>query len=580
MDNLIEKLNSDYQQAWKWKLRRTSEWNENYTLYRDRGIIDRLLQRHSVNIPLMKGTIRTWLAQIDDAPDVVFEAQEEENKDQSIEIATQGEPTAKDKEIFLNEYWLKNSEDNKLVLKDIVDKKQVGLYGRSFKKLNVVDGKPYVEIIDPQDILIDRYTDPVDLDTAQFLIHIHIYRTLSEIESNPDYDKKAIKNLKDFYTSKQGLVKAEENRQSAQQQAQKMERMGVPDVANPMLGETYVEINEHYKKVWDKDNWKLHLMVKANNEILMDKPLEEVIGETKDRYWRDHYPFSSWTDDLERTDFWSDSIADIVRVPNKVLNVWFSQMIENRTLRSFGMNFYDASNENFVPQTFQPTPWGWYPVPGKPQDVFQKVDIPDLSNTIEEMTFLINLSEKATAITALQKGQAEPRQITLGEVKILEQKSQERIMTTAKFYRESWKDFAYKWLKLVEAQKDNLIAVKLYKKSVNGDVFEKEVSPTDWQTEAGYSVKVSSSTEQEKDQMNTIQRLNAVIAQIPNNQPLQKIYKRKLLELANLNPEEVKEVMDFENTTPTNEQPAGGQPMPVNDQPTNEQLTSEQPAQL
>lgn len=36
-------------------------------------------------------------------------------------------------------------------------------------------------------------------------------------------------------------------------------------------------------------------------------------------------------------------MADIVRVPNQILNVYFSQVIENGALRGYGMNFYDAT---------------------------------------------------------------------------------------------------------------------------------------------------------------------------------------------------------------------------------------------
>ena len=66
---LITKLNTNKDAAFKFQQRRHSDWNENYTLYRDKVIINRLTQRQSVNIPLIKETLRTILAQTDDAPD-------------------------------------------------------------------------------------------------------------------------------------------------------------------------------------------------------------------------------------------------------------------------------------------------------------------------------------------------------------------------------------------------------------------------------------------------------------------------------------------------------------------------------
>jgi len=532
---LITKLNTNKDAAFKFQQRRHSDWNENYTLYRDKVIINRLTQRQSVNIPLIKETLRTILAQTDDAPDLFFE-----------ELSND-----KQKEIFLNEYFLKNAQDNKLEIKDIVDKKQEYLYGRTFKKLNVVDGAPYVEILDPYDILVDRYADPADLDTAQFIIHQHIFRILREIENNPLYDQGAIAKLKIFYATKEGLIKSGENAQSLAEKNQRMETMGDVDITNPLLGEVYVELNEHYIKLWDeaKKKFEIHLVTTcsgAGTEILLDKPLEEIIGKTKDDYWQNHYPILSWADDVERSDIWSDGVADIVRTPNKILNAWFSQLVENRTLRNFGMNYYDSTLKGFVPPTFEPKPFGWYPLPGKPNEVFQKVDIPNLLESLDEMTFLIQLVEKAVGATANEKGVSEKKQITLGEVQIMLGKAMERMSEIAKFYKLSWKEFGEKWVKLVEAQNDNLQSVKLYKKSFKGNYFEKEISPNDWKSEVGYRVKVTSSAEQEQETIQVIQKLNAIIAQMPNNSPLLEIYHKKLLDLGGLNADEMREVLDYE----------------------------------
>jgi len=532
---LITKLNTNKDAAFKFQQRRHSDWNENYTLYRDKVIINRLTQRQSVNIPLIKETLRTILAQTDDAPDLFFE-----------ELSND-----KQKEIFLNEYFLKNAQDNKLEIKDIVDKKQEYLYGRTFKKLNVVDGAPYVEILDPYDILVDRYADPADLDTAQFIIHQHIFRTLREIENNPLYDQGAITKLKIFYATEGGLIKSGENAQSLAEKNQRMETMGDVDITNPLLGEVYVELNEHYIKLWDeaKKKFEIHLVTTcsgAGTEILLDKPLEEIIGKTKDDYWQNHYPILSWADDVERSDIWSDGVADIVRTPNKILNAWFSQLVENRTLRNFGMNYYDSTLKGFVPPTFEPKPFGWYPLPGKPNEVFQKVDIPNLLESLDEMTFLIQLVEKAVGATANEKGVSEKKQITLGEVQIMLGKAMERMSEIAKFYKLSWKEFGEKWVKLVEAQNDNLQSVKLYKKSFKGNYFEKEISPNDWKSEVGYRVKVTSSAEQEQETIQVIQKLNAIIAQMPNNSPLLEIYHKKLLDLGGLNADEMREVLDYE----------------------------------
>lgn len=533
-------LDNNRNSSYNWQQRRHVDWTENYQLYRDKVVVNRLTQRQSVNIPLMKETIKTILARTDDAPDLAFE-----------ELGNE-----KEKDIFINEYWKYCFDRTKLVLKDIVDKKQVGLYGRSWKKLNVVGGYFYTEILDPFDILIDRYVDPADIDTAGHLIHLHIYRTLKRLENNPFYDKAAIGRLKSFYATAKGIIKSAENIQSLAEKNERMQKMGVPDIDNPMVGETYVELNEHFIKVWDSSikGEVIYLVVKADNEILLSMPLEKAIGATRDHYWRNHYPLVSWADDIERTDFYSDGVGDTVRTPNKIANSWWSQLIENRTLRNFGMQYYDTKGGKFIPQTVDPIPFGWYGVPGNPNELIKRVDIENLSDTKEDLAFLISIVEKATAATAQEKGVSPKGQITLGEVKLISERSLERITSMAKFYRQSYKEYGEKWIKMIEANAGNLEAVKLYKKSAKGNFFEKTISPKDWKSELGYNVKVTSSAEQEKEGLDTIQKLDIIISKFQGNDPLMRIYQKKLLELGKLSPDEIREVMEYEKQKATQNQ--------------------------
>ncbi|PIQ28801.1 hypothetical protein COW64_02025 [bacterium (Candidatus Blackallbacteria) CG18_big_fil_WC_8_21_14_2_50_49_26] len=498
----------------------------------------------------MKETIRTWLAGIDDSPDIVFEDMSDirRTRFESGEEYLNKFGEIKEREIALNEYWIEFFRKQKVEIKDIVDKKQVGLYGRSFKKLNAIDGQPTLEILDPQDVLIDRYADPSDIDTAQFVFHIHIYRTLKSLEMNKNYDQEVVRQLKTFYATEQGLIKASENYRAAVERAEKLEKMGVPDIESPVLGETYVELNECYRKLQnEKENrQEIYLIGKVDEYILMKKPLEEAIGKTKDNYWRDHYPISTWADDVERTDIWSDALADTIRQICKVLNSWFSQLIENRTLRNFGMNYYDATEPKFIPQTFEPIPWGWYPIPGDPNKIIRRVDIPELKEGLPEMMYLTGIAERATAITAQEKGVSEKKQITLGEVKILAAKTQEKAIATAKFYRESWKDFCYRWSKFIEGQADNLEPIKLSKKSLAGKLYSRIIKPKNLVSEVNYQIKVFFSAEQEAKTLEDIQKMTAVSGQMPDNVPLRKIFQKKLLNMINLNPEDIKEILDFE----------------------------------
>lgn len=332
--------------------------------------------------------------------------------------------------------------------------------------------------------------------------------------------------------------------------------MGVPDMDAPLLGETYVELTMHFVfRSGEKVNGKvvddqIFVYVEAEERcILMKKPQEEIIGVTKDHYWRNHFRYNTWGDDIDKQDFWTDGIADIVRTPNKVLNSWFSQLVENRTLRNFGMHYYDSSLKanGFVPGTFEARPWGWYPVPGKPSDVLQKVDIPDLSESLDEMTYVTTMTEKATGATPGQQGINPPAGTPLGTTQIVEGEAKARTQGISKFYTFVWKKRGEKFLKLIEAGADKLDAVKIYKKGRNtDDVHAREIAPRDWMTKSGYQVQVWSQDEKDSKDMKNMEKLNAVIINMPDNPKLREIYQRKLLEFADLTPDEVTAVMEFE----------------------------------
>lgn len=544
-DPEIEILSLNKESGFNYRQRRQEEWKETYLLYRDNVLINRLTQRQSVNLPLMKMFIRTLLKDIDDMPLIEFE-----NLDNN-----------KDAEIFYNEYWKYVLEKNKMGLKDIADKKQVLLFGRSFTQMQIVDGEVKFTIIDPNDILVDRYADPTDLDTARFLIHTNIFVPLSSLENNPNYDQEKIKELKVWFASEKGLLKSQENEKVRREKEEKMAEMGVPDVYNPVLGETIVELSLHFmywREPQDKEE-KLYLMVEAeNSKVLMKKPLDKVIGKTKDDYWKNHYPYVSWTDDVEMQDFWSDGIGDMIRTPNKILNVWFSQLVENRTLRSFGMNYYNSSIEGFTPETFEPQAWGWYPIPGDPNQLIKRVEIPDLSESLDEMQFVINILEKSTGATATQQGAPIQKQITLGEVQLALSEAKERIKGWSKFYVPAWKERGEKFIKLLEAAEDKIKAVKIFKKGRNSqEIYQREISPKDWKSKEGYQVRVWTIEDKTNEENEAITKLSAVIQNIPDNPKLRDIFKRKLLEFAGLSPQEVSEVMEVEvqKTTTLQNQP-------------------------
>src|SRR3990167_5505506 len=202
----LEVLRLNTESGFNYRERRHNDWLENYTLGRDKVTVNRLTQRQSVNLPIMKLTLKTILKDQDDMPVLYFE-----NLDND-----------KEAEVFKNEYWKHTGEINIFELQDLVDKKQEFYFGRTFDQWQIADGKIKMTVQDPMDLLVDRFMNPFDIHSSRFLIHTHIFETISEIEKNLDYDKKAIENLKLFQKTKLGLIKSKTNLDMLQAKNQKL----------------------------------------------------------------------------------------------------------------------------------------------------------------------------------------------------------------------------------------------------------------------------------------------------------------------------------------------------------------------
>lgn len=531
MQNLPEFTRSDFMEqrvaekktARDFQTRRHLDWNDNYELFRNKVKQNKLTQRQPVNIPVMKETIKTLLSKIDDPPNVEFK---DKDGDQI-------------KEIIVQEMW--NDDFDRLNFEgiDLQDKKTVLLYGRGFKKMDWRDNAIFVYTPDIFDVVVDPLTDPLDLETARFVIHQNIFRSLRDILADPKYSAEGKKELKTYLTSKQGILQSGKNKEEYEKKSQRLIAMGVNSSDFPLFagGDMIVNLTEHITNVWDssQDKYVRRVVIYADDMVeLYNETLKDCLG-------IEFYPYVSWGDDIETNDFWSDGVADLVRTPNKVLNVWYSQMIENRTLGNFNMAYYDATNNDYEPQIYEPGPGVMIPLPGKPQDTIMPVPIQKLDDNMTAMDYLTNIVERSTAATAIDKGVSEQTQQTLGEVQILVGKAMERTLSMQKFYRRAWHELAMKWYALLAANQGERT---LYKASPDGTLWPKKVYPGEWKSESGYKVMVRSSSEQEQDQTKGIQRLMAIKAMFPGNPALDRIVQKRSLELVDLTPAELREVED------------------------------------
>ena len=525
----MQRLQTEKKAALKIKERKYEDWDDNYGLYRNKVKTNRLTQRQAVNIPLMKETVKTLLSKIDEAPNI---EQKELGGDEQ-------------KEIFYQEIWSDHIKRNKLEVIDILDKKNVLLYGYSMKKLNIdIDKNGVVSsVLDVYDAVLDPLMNSWDLESARFIIHQNIFRNVRDILADKRYKTEGKDELKLWIDSPAGIVQGAKNKEEWEKKMERLKTMGVGNDEFGYFagGDVVVNLTEHYSKIWNakKKEFERRVIVYAEDKIkLLDEKLIDLIGV-------DFWPFVYWCEDPETNDIYPDSVADLVRTPNKVLNVWFSQMIENRTLKNFQMHWF-LPGQNYTPQTYTPGPGVMLPAP--PGDdinkVIRPVEISGLDDTLTAIQALVQIVERGTGATAIEKGEPEKGQQTLGEIQILVGKATERTIAMAKFYNLAWYEYAKKWNELMEVNAPKIL--KLFKIDKSGKAYPKTILKSDWVSEAGYEPIVSSSSEQEAESTKGIQKFMFILSQFPNNLALRKIAQKRMLELVDLNSAELKEVEEAE----------------------------------
>lgn len=552
LSDKMMKLKREVKSARDHQERRHADWNDNYELYRNKVRTNRLTQRQAVNIPLMKETIKTILSKIDDPPNVEWK---EKSSDEL-------------KELYFQEIWNEQYKAQKMDWLDILDKKNVLLYGLSTKFLNPQDDGVEISVLDVFDVVYDPLMDPMDIESARFVIRQNIFKSLREILADPRYNDKGKEELKIWADTPAAMIQSSKNKEEWEKKMERARAMGVDHKDFPTFagGDVIININEHYTLFWNPSEKKFerHVVEYADEWCeLLDAPIAELIGV-------EELPFVLWFEDPETNDIYPDGVADLVRTPNKVVNVYYSQLIENRTLQNFQMHWYDASNDSYTPQTYEPGPGRMLPAPGKPSDTIMPVQINGLDETLTAIEFITSIVERGSGAVAIDKGVAEPGTQTLGEVQILVGKAQERSVSMQKFYRGSWYELAKKWSNLMHANPPS--KMKLYRTGESGKLYEKKVRPADWKSDAGYEPLVSSTSEQEANDLKSVQKFMAVVAQFPDNLELKKIAQKRQLELLDFTPDELKRVQEAEETLVKQQQQAmvpqattiqGGVPQPV-----------------
>jgi len=521
LDHLNDKLNAEVEAGLKYRRRRENAFNENYSLYRDKVRTNRLTQRQAMNVPLMKETIKTIGAKTNGEIYARFE-----NRDGDL-----------DKEIKVNALFNEAAKHDLLKLKTRVDKKNCYLYGRGHMGLEIDLDYNYLvkfNVEDTYDMIVDPGVSPYDIETARYVVRDNVFKPLHEVIRNPRFDREAREKVRTDYQGTRNYG----NDSNYSRKQERLREMGYIDIEKLGNLDKMVHLQYCHTYVYDnsKKEYVKYYIVRADSKhILRAAPQIEVLGV-------EFYPFETWAEDLESTDYWSDSIADIIRIPNKAINTWISQYLENRTLRGFGMNMYDSTIEGFKPQKWQPRPWGWYGVPGKPKDVYQSVEVPDLGGTLKDIQFLVGMAERASATGAIEKGAVEDVKRTLGEIEIAVNNALERTNDIAPLYNAAYERLVRKWYAMVEANMGDKKLTLYKKRPDDGALVGLEIGIEDIRSANGYETTIIDKAQSVVETADEISKLRAARQSFPENNAMLKAEQRRLIQLLDLSPQEAEEI--------------------------------------
>jgi hypothetical protein len=225
--------------------------------------------------------------------------------------------------------------------------------------------------------------------------------------------------------------------------------------------------------------------------------------------------------------------------------MYISQDLESRTYRNFGMYFFNTLNGTFQPRAFDPRPFGMYGVPGNPSEIVKQVEIPLLNDTQNQIQFLKDLIQSSVAQTPTERGEQTKSRTTLGEVQLNLQQSQGRNSVSAKHYRRAWEEIGEIFYELMNNNSSGMIT--LYKKGSDGNMYEKDIYPSDWQMPEGFACQVVMKSDSDAMDQFLLQKAQYTIQNFMDNPIALKIAKRKQLELMDWTQDEIDQAMQAED---------------------------------
>lgn len=419
-ESLITQCMEEYDHAIEYRQKREAEWRLIDELYYGKKKKS-LVSRANVHIPIMQGTIDTFLSKIDDEPYLIYNPIEE------------GDQQAAE---FLKALVRRQMIKDDWGLVELLGKKEAALYGRAtFKKFSERKNKKFVDHFDYVDTL-DFYIDPMaggldPMRKALYMGHDNLIKTIHDLESNPSYDQAAVKRLKASMKRMDADTEADDKYGSKQARRQSL------NLSQAVLfSQDSLKFTEHYTTFRGERYYVLFSY--EHKEAVVAVPLTS-------RFKSDEFPFLSWAVFPRANEFYTPGVGELVKEYNMVKNIITSQVLDNTAYRNYGMKAYDSTkitNANFL----KPKPGGTIPVQGDPSSAIKELTFPDVTPALQVLTSLGNDFAQETGVTQQAKGMPHTKRMSATEFAGLIEEVADRFFTSNRTYRHALKRLGYLFL--------------------------------------------------------------------------------------------------------------------------------------
>lgn len=512
LSQFIQDSLDEYEHDLKYRNKREPSWADVEDLYFGNKKKS-LVSRANVHIPKVHGTVETFVAKIDAPPFINYEAMEEGDK-----------PKAEKMNALLRRDMNKGDWE----LKDLLGKKEAALYGRCIYKKYSSTKNNFTDHMENVDVL-DFYIDPMaggafPMENAKNMGQDNIIKSIYDLQDSDLYDQKAVKRIARKLKSDSDVDNRYRSRTTRQY------ALGLSDAV--LTTADSIRFIEHYR--YHKGELYLALIAPEFKEAVRVEKVVDALG-------FDDFPFISWAVFPRLFEFWTPSVAELVKEANKIQNVIISQILDNTTFRNYGMKAYDMTKIDSVAE-LTPRPMGTIGVNGNPKDIIQDISFQDITPSLQVYNLMETAFDKETGVTGQSKGMPNSKRMSATEFAGLLDETADRFFTANRTYRHALRRIAKLYQQGVEANMRRDQRVRIL--GTNGFEWDK-VSPKD--AEAEFDISISTGATKEQEGIANKQLFREYIVGARKNERLNQAFlDEKEAQNAGLTPEEVQRVVNPE----------------------------------